>query len=149
TTGNYFFREHQQNNMEDFGQMVLEFDGGLVASVSAGRTGWHSHPGGGLNRVFLMGTDGVAMVDAHRPRVEVWADVEAWRPPERDPEDPMGMGAPLPGTPFVIKPRQAWQTRDSSQRASTPDDGHSLSCIEQGRRSKASAERAAVAAEIL
>jgi len=27
TTGNYFFAEHQRNNMEDFGQMLLELEG--------------------------------------------------------------------------------------------------------------------------
>jgi len=43
-TGNYFFAEHQHNGMEDFGVALLELEGGTVASIAAGRTGWRSHP---------------------------------------------------------------------------------------------------------
>jgi len=146
TTGNYFFREHQQNDMEDFGQMLVEFESGLTASVSAGRTGWHSHPGGGLNRTFLIGTKGCAMVDAHRPRVEVWADVEPWQPPDRDPDDPMGMWAPPPGSGYTVKPRLSWLTPPSD---AVTDVGYFLDCIEHGRASLVSAELGAEATEIL
>jgi predicted dehydrogenase len=147
TTGNYFFAEHQKNDMEDFGQMLLELEGGLVASISVGRTGWRSHPGGALNRVFLIGTNGCALVDAHRPRVEVWGDVEPWGPPKRNPEDPMGMWAMPPDSPFSAKPRQSW-LMPSSQRNVT-DVSHFLDCIEQGKQSVVSAEVAAAATEVL
>jgi len=146
TTGNYFFAEHQKNDMEDFGQMLLELEGGLVASISVGRTGWRSHPGGALNRVFLIGTKGCASVDAHRPRVEVWGDVEPWRPPKRNPEDPMGMWATPPEHPFSAKPRQSWLRPPSANSA---DASHFLDCIEQGRESIVTAELAAATTEIL
>lgn len=146
TTGNYFFAEHRKNDMEDFGQMLLELEGGLVASISVGRTGWRSHPGGALNRVSLIGAKGCALVDAHRPRVEVWGDVEPWSPPERNPEDPMGMWATPPEHPFNAEPRQSWLRPPSANHA---DASHFLDCIEQGRESVVSAEVAAAATEIL
>jgi predicted dehydrogenase len=147
TTGNYFFAEHQKNNMEDFGQMLLEVEGGLVASISVGRTGWRSHPGGGLNRVFLIGTKSCALVDAHRPRVEVWGDVEPWMPPRRNPDDPMGMWAMPPESPFSAKPRRSWLTPPPANNVT--DASHFLDCIEQGKESVVSAEVAAAATEVL
>ena len=147
STGNYFFREHQQDDMEDFGQMLLELDGGLTASITAGRTGWHSHPGGGLNRVCLIGTKGCAMVDSHRPRVDVWADIEPWKPPARNPDDPMGMWSTPPGSRFEIAPRTSWLTPRPAD--SMTDAGVFLDCIEQGQESMVSATVAAAATEIL
>jgi predicted dehydrogenase len=151
TTGNYFFREHQAAGMEDFGQLLLQLEGGLVASVSAGRTGWRSSIGEGLNRVFLIGTKGCAQVDAARPRVEVWADVEPWRPPQRNPEDPMGMWATPPDSPYEIPPRKSW-ILPTSPVASPPgasDVRHFVDCLEQGRSSVVSVDVAAAASEIL
>jgi predicted dehydrogenase len=147
TTGNYFFAEHQNNNMEDFGQMLLELEGGLVASISAGRTGWRSHPAGGLNRVFLTGTKGCAFVDAHRPRVQIWGDAEPWVPPQRNPDDPMGMWVTPPGSPFAAKPRRSWLTPPSARDVT--DASHFLDCIEHGKQSAVSAEVAAAATEVL
>ena len=132
---------------EDFGQMLLELEGGLVASISIGRTGWRSHPGGGLNRTFLIGTKGCALIDAHRPRVEVWGDVEPWRPPERNPDDPMGMWAMPPGSPFSAKPRWSWLRAPSTSYVT--DVSHFLDCIEMGKESVVSAEVAAAATEVL
>jgi len=148
TTGNYFFQEHQTNNMEDFGQMLLELEDGSVASISAGRTGWRSLPAGGLNRTCLIGTTQTAILDAHRPRISVWADVVPWMAPERDPEDPMGMwgGAPK-ADQFIPKPRQTWITPPAAESAS--DVAWFLDCIESGRRSNVSADVAATATEIL
>lgn len=69
STGNYFFAEHQAHDMEDFGQILLELDGGITASVTAGRTGWQSHPSGGLHRTCLVGSTRTAVVDADRKSV--------------------------------------------------------------------------------
>ena len=148
TTGNYFFREHQANNMEDFGQMLLELDDGTVATISAGRTGWKSCPAGGLNRTTLVGTKQMATIDVHRPRVSVWADAEEWKAPERDPEDPMGMwgGAPKADR-FMAKPKQEWVTPPVSEMNS--DAAWFLDCIETGRLSDVSVHVAATATEIL
>jgi predicted dehydrogenase len=147
TTGNYFFREHQANDMEDFGQILLEMDGGLVATISAGRTGWRSHPAGGLNRTCLIGKNGTAVVDADRPRIEVWADVDAWTAPQRDPDDPMGMWGGPKAEAYVPRPKRAWIAPSSPAEAT--DTGYFLDCIEQGRESDVSAALAARATEVL
>ena len=147
TTGNYFFKEHQKNNMEDFGQMLLELDGGMTASISVGRTGWRSSRSGGLNRACLIGTKQSAVIDGHRPRIAVFADVEPWTAPERDPADPMGMWGGPKAKRFTRRPKLDWITPSSSARQS--DAGYFLDCIEQGRESDVSAIVAAAATEVL
>ena len=147
TTGNYFFREHQQNDMEDFGQMLLELEGGLVATISAGRTGWRSHPAAGLNRACLIGRRDAAVIDADRPRVAVWADVEPWTAPRRDPEDPMGMWATPRPEPFTPRPKQAWIV--PSPLRANDDIKRFVDCIEAGRASDVPAALGAEATEVL
>lgn len=146
-TGNYFFQEHQKNDMEDFGQMLLDMDGGLTATISAGRTGWRSHASGGMNRTCLIGTKETAIIDAHRPRVAVWADVEPWSAPGRDPEDPMGMWGGPKAESYVPRSKRAWIT--PSVQAQLTDVGYFLDCIEAGRESDVSASVAASATEVL
>jgi predicted dehydrogenase len=146
-TGNYFFQEHQANDMEDFGQMLLELDGGLVASISAGRAGWRSHPSYGLNRTCVIGSKSAARFDAHLPRVTVWADVEPWSAPRRDPADPMGMWAGPKEETYVAAPKQSWITPPSE--ASARDAKYFLDCIEAGRSSDVPADLAACATEAL
>jgi predicted dehydrogenase len=147
TTGNYFFAEHQKNNMEDFGQMLLELDSGIISTLAVGRTGWRSHPGTGLNRIYLIGSKGTVVVDTHRPRVEIWADEEPWKSPERNPEDPMGMWEAPSDGPYSRRPKQAWITPESS--VGSPDAAYFLDCIEQGRESDVSASVAALSMEVL
>lgn len=147
STSNFFFAEHQANDMEDFGQMLLEFDSGVTATINAGRAGWRSHPGFGLHRVCLIGTKASVTVDAHRPRVEVWADVHPWTAPPRDPDDPMGMWAPPPDSPYKAAPKEGWILPTVSSWAI--DAKHFLDCIEQGRQSEVSVDLAAAATEIL
>jgi myo-inositol 2-dehydrogenase / D-chiro-inositol 1-dehydrogenase len=147
TTGNYFFQEHQKNDMEDFGQMLLDMEGGLTATISAGRTGWRSHPSGGLNRTCLIGTNGTAVIDAHRPRAAVWADVESWRAPQRDPEDPMGMWGGPKAEPYAPRAKQSWITPAADEQSA--DVGYFLDCIAGGRESDVSASVTAHATEVL
>jgi predicted dehydrogenase len=147
TTANHFFAEHQRDGFEDFGQLLLELEGGVVASVTAGRTGWRSHPAGGLDRTYLVGTRGTRVVDRHRPRLEVWADVEPWKAPPRDPSDPMGMWAPLPDSPYEARPKESWMT--PFVPSWDIDVGRFLDCLEHGRTPEVPADMAAQAMEIL
>jgi predicted dehydrogenase len=146
-TGNYFFAEHQSHDMEDFGQMLLELDGGITASITAGRTGWRSHPSGGLHRVYLVGSRRTAIVDAHRPRIEVWSDSERWTPPPRDPDDPLSMWAPLPNSAFRAQPKVDWFTPTTNQWST--DTGRFLDALEHGREGEITVELAAAATEVL
>lgn len=147
TTGNFFFAEHQANDMEDFGQMLLEFSGGVTATVTAGRAGWRSHPGSGLHRVCLVGTKASVTIDAHRPRVEVWSDFEPWTAPPRDPDDPMGMWAPLPDSLYKAEPKDTWVLPTTPSWAI--DAKHFLDCVEQGRQSEVAIDVASAASEVL
>jgi predicted dehydrogenase len=147
TTANHFFAEHQRDGFEDFGQLLLELEGGVVASVTAGRTGWRSHPAGGLDRTCLVGTRGVRVVDRYRPHLEVWADVEPWKAPPRNPNDPMGMWAPLPDSTYQARPKDNWLT--PFVPSWDMDVGQFLDCIEYGKAPEVPAEMAAQATEVL
>ena len=87
-TANYFFAEHAKNDVEDFGLLALTFDnplgtqlGNITATVASGRIGWMSHPQGGPNCVYLIGTEGILKIDAYQPRIEVYADEPPWTKP--------------------------------------------------------------------
>jgi predicted dehydrogenase len=144
-TGNYFFSEHQRGGMEDFGAMLLKLEGGAVASVIAARTGWRSHPSSGINRNYVIGSKGVNVVDAYRPRIEVWPEAEPWQPPRRHEQDPMGFWTSTT-TEAGAKPKTAWLTPPSDVRE---EFAYFLDCIEQGRGSDVSAELAADVNDVL
>jgi predicted dehydrogenase len=147
TTGNFFFAEHQRRNMEDFGQILLEFSGNITATITAGRTGWRSHPAGGLDRIALIGTRKTVLLDAHRPRWEFWCDTQPWTAPPRDPDDPMGMWMPAPDSPFRPRPKTHWLPDWTPSWSS--DVTPFLDCIEQGQECLFPVEFAADATEIL
>jgi len=146
-TANYFFAEHQQADMEDFGQALIEFDNGLTTTLTAARTGWQSHPGIGLNRLFLVGRQAAAVIDTFRPRVEVWSDATPWEPPPRDPEDPMGMWAAPATSPHRPAPKPSWAALPAGLWKDDTD--RFLECLQAGRQSEISVELAAAATEIL
>jgi predicted dehydrogenase len=153
--------------MEDFGAALLELKGGGVASISAGRPGWRSHPMGGLNRSYVIGSRGVASLDAYRPRLEVWAEEEPWRLPRRHPEDPMGFwssttqaaGAAAkniwltppvwPGHSAAVGPGHAVNRPQSSPVGEKDEFAYFLDCVQQGRESDVSADVAAHATKVL
>src|SRR5262245_5647241 len=89
-TANYFFQEHQKANVEDFGILSMTLDDGLSATISTGRVGWMSHPAGGVNRLAIVGSEETLLIDANRPRLEVFTDESPWTPPNTHREDPMG-----------------------------------------------------------
>lgn len=145
-TGNFFFQEHQKNDMEDFGQIVMELEGGMTASVTAGRTGWKTHPQAGLQRIVLVGSKANVVIDCSAPRLEVWADEPPWQPPETPhPEDPMGMWT---GTQLAsgVKPKTTWMV---SGDASQADVQNFLNCVERGEPSSGSLAVAANAQRTL
>jgi predicted dehydrogenase len=93
-TGNYFLEWNRHHDFEDFAVLAVTLDGGLTATVSAGRTGWRSHPGGGHNRTRLFGTRAAVTVDASDVRGEIFGDrLTHWSTPAVNPEDPHGFWA--------------------------------------------------------
>lgn len=90
-TSNYFFQEHQQNNVEDFAMLQLEYANGVQATCTVGRTGWSSHRDYGIHQLDLVGTRKTVSLDAFKPRLEIFSDASPWQQPEQGPpEDPMG-----------------------------------------------------------
>jgi predicted dehydrogenase len=146
TTGNFFFREHQNNNMEDFGQMTLELEGGMIATLSAGRSGWQSNRDSGLDKTTLIGTRSLETFDTHHPRLAVWSDAPAWSPPQIDPEDPMGMWGGPKKPEHVPAPKQSWLMPAAPAK---DDFTHFLDCVQTGRASDVPAELASHATEAL
>jgi predicted dehydrogenase len=93
-TANYFFEQNLRRDYEDFGVLSLTMAGGVVATISAGRTGWRSHPGGGHNRTKVIGSKGNAFIDGYATRAEITADSQTfWKTPPENPEDPMAFWA--------------------------------------------------------
>lgn len=66
TAGTYFFPEHRDLGLEDFATVTLMLDGGPVVTVSTGRTGRRSHPGGRM-AVRAEGTRGTLLIDGGQP----------------------------------------------------------------------------------
>lgn len=130
-TANYFFKEHQQNDVEDFAALVLTLDSGVQATITCGRSGWCSHPQSGIQQIHLVGDKGTATVDAFASRLEVYSDGEAWKPPVPDPEDPMGFWSSTQDRSGV-KLKHGWQVVSHS----VPGDfSYFLDCLEQQRPS--------------
>jgi myo-inositol 2-dehydrogenase / D-chiro-inositol 1-dehydrogenase len=144
-TTNYFFAEHQRNDTEDFGLMSLELEGGLTATVTAGRIGWCSHPRGGPQRLTLVGTRGTLTLDAHQPRVEVYCDEAPWTPPAPDPSDPMGFWHSTQEA--TVPPKRTWVPLSAGGERS--DAACFLDCIEQGREAEVTAQDGAALVEAL
>jgi predicted dehydrogenase len=145
-TANYFFEAHQRNGVEDFGFLSLTFEGGVTATITGGRMGWLSHGGAGVNQVYLIGSDGSVLIDAYRPRLEVYDAGLPWTAPEINPQDPMG---------FWRSTQQAVNTQ--SKRVFTPfsltpaksDESYFIDCLLEDRESEMSALQAAMLTEVL
>lgn len=144
-TGNYFFREHQQHDVEDFGLISGTLEGGLPVTISAGRYGWTSHPAAGTNRITLVGDKRTVTIDANRPRLEVYCDEPPWTPPKPHPEDPMFFWSTTQEESGV-KPKQTWLPIGP---AAQTDAAYFLDCLSAGRDSEMSVVPAAHAAEVL
>lgn len=144
-TGNYFFQEHQRQNVEDFGLISGTLDDGLPVTVAAGRYGWTTHPAGGTNRLVLVGTNGTAVLDANRPRLEVYTDEAPWQPPQPHPQDPMFFWQSTTDEAGV-KPKRTWSPAGSAART---DAAYFLDCLDAGRDSDIPASEAALTTEVL
>ena len=150
-TANYFFKEHYDCDLEDFGAMVLTCEDGITATIAAGRYGWQSHPQGGIRKVHLVGTEATVTFDASSNRLEVFAAEPAFEPPTPHPLDPMGMWSSTTSE-TGMRPKQHWI--DIAMHDDGHDDGQRefsafVDCIENGVESEMNAEIAAHAVEII
>jgi predicted dehydrogenase len=144
-TANYFFAEHQKHDVEDFGLLACTLDGGLPVTIAAGRCGWTSHPAGGVNRLVLVGSERTLVVDAHRPRLEVYADEAPWTPPPVHPADPMAFWTSTQRE-VQARPKRTWVP---AAAPGPSDAAYFLDCLDAGRESDLNVAEAALATEVL
>jgi predicted dehydrogenase len=145
TTGNYFFQEHQQGDVEDFGLLACTLENELPVTISTGRYGWTSHPGQGVHRILLVGSQQSVLVDANRPRVEVYTDEPARMSPPVHAEDSMGFW----NSTQVAMGLQSKRTWVPVASGGPGDVGYFLDCLDAGRESEMAVSEAALATEVL
>lgn len=145
-TSNYFFAEHQQNDVEDFATVMLGMSGEIEATITAGRCGWMSHRNYGIHDIRLVGTKGSMTIDAHQPRIEVCSDASPWQQPAtRHPEDPMGFWSSTQAA-GGIAPKTAWQ---SIPQVSQSDASAFLDALEARQPSDVPASMAAHSVDVV
>ena len=147
STANYFFAAHQRRNVEDFGYLSLTLQGGATATVTGGRVGWTSHPAGGVNQIYLIGTQGSLLVDANRPRLEIFNAEPPWTAPPVNPRDPMGFWRTAQEEVNAQPKRTLAPLADMLDGRS--DASHFIDCIVEGRESGMNARQAAMLTEVL
>ena len=145
-TANYFFQEHQKHDVEDFGLLACTLEDGVPVTITAGRYGWTTHPAGGVNRVLLVGSERSLLVDANRPRLEVYADEPPWAPPNVNPADPMGFWQSTQDEVHT-RPKRTWVSALPADPAA--DAKYFLDRLDGNRDSELPAAEAALATEVL
>ncbi len=146
TTCNYFFAEHQRNDVEDFACALLTLEGGLEAEVTAGRCGWMSSRAFGQHDIRIIGTHGSVTIDANQPRLEVLCDQTPWQQPaSAHPEDPMGFWTSTQKAGGVAT-KADWFAIGPTLRN---DFACFLDCLSKGRPSDVPADMAIHALEVV
>ena len=146
-TGNYFFAEHLGAGVEDFGAMAMGLEGGVTATVIAGRFGWMSHPQSGPQKIVVVGSEGTLTFDAFRPRIELYNNEPDFVQPAVDPYDPMGMwGASHEA--YSPMPKQRWAAMPGPNTMAL-DVAEFVDCIEEGREPAVSPRVAASLTEVI
>jgi predicted dehydrogenase len=144
-TANYFFQEHQKHHVEDFGLLSCALDDGLTVTIAAGRCGWTSHPAAGVNRLVLSGSERTVVIDANRPRLEVFTDEAPWTPPSAHPQDPMGFWSSTLDE-LHTRSKRTWVPVDP---AGPSDAAYFLDRLDANRDSEMNVAEAARATEVL
>ena len=147
-TGNYIFAEHARLDVEDFGALAIELEGGVSATVLGGRIGWMSHAKGGPHRVVLIGTEGALTFDGWRPRVEVYNDEPDFTAPTVNPKDPMGMWVSTTRETGLL-PKRRWVPLGEEGADMAKDVAVFVDCLEQGREPEMNARAAAPLVEVI
>jgi predicted dehydrogenase len=146
TTSNYFFSEHQKNDVEDFSCAMIGLEGGIEATITAGRCGWQSHPTHGIHDIRLIGSKASLTLDAYAPRLVAFSAGDPWTPPaEPHPEDPMGFWSSTTKASGAA-PKTDWQPL---QAAAQSDAVCFLDCLESNTPSDLDAGRAAHCVEVI
>lgn len=90
TTANHFFAEHLSRDVEDYGAMLVDYDGGVTASITCGRVGWHAWRRPILARVVIVGERDTLVFDSE-PAELIVTNGRSVAPPASNALDPMEM----------------------------------------------------------
>ena len=145
-TGNYFFREHADLDIEDFGALALTLDSGQVASITSGRIGFTSHPRGGLLRITLVGENGIFTFSESAPYIEIYNDQPPFEMPLVHPFDPMSMWASTQREMQHMPKDRRLPLDDGGQGR---DIGAFVDCVESGERPQVTVQDAAHHIEVI
>lgn len=144
-TANYFFQQHQKNNVEDFGLLSGALEDGLPVTIAGGRYGWTSHPGAGVNRLYLMGSERTLVVDMNSPRLEVYTDESPWAPPNVHAQDPMAFWSSTQDEVHA-RPKRSWVAIGPPAQS---DAAYFLDRLDANQDSEVNVVEAALATEVL
>ena len=145
-TGNYFFREHAELDIEDFGALTLTLESGQVASITSGRIGFTSHPRGGLLRITLIGENGIVTFSESDPHIEVYNDRPPFQMPLVHPFDPMSMWASTSREMQHMPKDRRLPLADGVQGR---DIAAFVDCLESGERPQVTVQDAAHHIEVI
>lgn len=70
--GQYWLATHAERNLEDFALMQMTFENGVSATITTGRCGRQTDPGGGVDKVVVVGTEGSIVTDGSPPTAAVY-----------------------------------------------------------------------------
>ena len=144
-TGNYFFAEHAELGIEDYGALLLTLDDGTVATACSGRIGMPCHPQIGERRVTLVGEEGLATFGGSDPHIEIYNTEPVVTTAPVHPYDPMQMWA---STMRETQP-PAKERRVPLQREERSDIEAFLDCLDSGERPQVTARDALHHVEVL
>ncbi len=146
TTSNYFFSEHQKNEVEDFSCLMMEMSSGIESTIMVGRTGWNSHPSHGIHQIHLTGTKGSQTIDAYQPRLQIFSNSPVWSAPAvPHPDDPMGFWSSTNKENGVL-PKEDWFPVEEGAQS---DMSFFIDCLENDSESDVPASVGAHAVEVI
>lgn len=144
-TGNYFFAEHAELGIEDYGALLMTLDDGTVATACSGRIGMPCHPQIGERRVTLVGEEGLATFGESDTHIEIYNTEPVVTTAPVHPCDPMQMWA---STMRETQP-PAKNRRISLHREERSDIQAFLDCLDSGERPEVTARDALHHVEVL
>ena len=145
-TGNYFFKEHADLDIEDYGALTLTLESGQVASITSGRIGFTSHPRGGLLRITLVGENGLFTFSESDPHIEIYNDRPPFEMPLVHPFDPMSMWASTASEMQHMPKDRRLPLADGVQGR---DIAAFVDCLESGERPQVTVRDAAHVIEVI
>jgi len=147
-TANYFFAEHANVDIEDFGALTIEFENGVVGSAIGGRIGFYSHPKIGPHGVTVSGSGGTKTFSVWDPHIEVFSDEPQPVLPTPHPEDPMSMWRSTQ-VELGVPRKTGWLAFEDESDWGAHEVSSFLDCLDADRTPDVGVDLAAAATEVV